>query len=140
MENKVYFLGKSGDFALAEELYNLISEQLSVNAKVAVLEKGVEEPEDFDIIVCEYGELKSSSANLLTYSIGQSNADICGFNFMTREKSRSLDLFSQSFMGRVNLPIDSKFSEASVLYAAAGLVAAGCPLTQVLKAINSKIS
>ena len=140
MENKVYFLGKSEDFALAEELYNLVSEQLSINSEVAVLEKGTEEPEGFDTVVCEFGDAKSSSAKLCTYSIGQSNADVCGFNFMKREKSRSLDIFSQSFMGRVNLPLDSKFSEASVLYVVAGFVAAGCPLTQILKVINSKIS
>lgn len=140
MENKVYFLGKSGDFALAEELYNLVCEQLSVNAEVAVLEKGAEEPQGFDSVVCEFGDKRDSSAKVFTYSIGQSNADVCGFNFQKREKSRSLDLFSQNFMGRVNLPLDSKFSEASVIYAVAGLVAAGCQLTQILKAINSKIS
>lgn len=140
MENKIYFLGKSEDFALAEELCGLVCEQISVNTGVAVLEKGVEEPQGFDVIVCGFGEALNTSAKICTYSIGQSNADVCGFNFQKREKSRSLDIFSQSFMGRVNLPLESKFSQASVLYCAAGLVAAGIPLPQVLKAINSKIS
>ena len=140
MENKIIFSGKSKDFALAKELYALVSEQFDITTKVAVLEKGTEVPEGYDVIVCEYSEAVKSPAEICTYSIGQSNADVCGFNFQKREMSRSLDIFSQSFMGRVNIPLESQFSEASVLYCVSGFVAAGCALNQVLKVINSKIS
>lgn len=140
MENKIYFLGETKDFYLAQQLYDLVREDFDINARVAVLQKGCEAPCDIDVVVCEFGEDVKTSAKICTYSVGQSNADICGFNFMKREKSRSLDLFSMSFMGRVNLPVESQFSEASVLYCAAGLVAAGNALPKVLKAINAKIS
>ncbi len=140
MENKIYFLGESKDFTLADKLYNLVCGDLAVKVKVAVLSKGSTASDGFDVVVAEFGDDVKTSAKICTYSVGQSNADICGFNFQKREKSRSLDLFSMSFMGRVNLPLESQFTEASVLYCVAGLVAAGNPLPQVLKVINSKIS
>lgn len=140
MENKIYFLDKSKDFELACKLYELICGELTVNSKIAVFGKSCEDYVNFDVYVCEYGADTSAFSEAYTYSIGQSDADICGFNFQKREKSKSLDLFSSSFMGRVNLPLDSEFTETSVLYCAAGFVAAGIPLPQVLKVINSKLS
>lgn len=140
MENRIYFLGKSNDFALAEKLYTLVCEDLAVNLKVAVAQKGYKAEDSYDVVAYEFGEDVSREEKVYTYSIGQSNADICGFNFQKRERSRSLDLFSLNFMGRVNIPLDSEFTEASVLYCAAGFTAAGNPLPEVLKAINLKIS
>lgn len=140
MENRIYFLDKSKDFELANKLYDLVHSEFPVNNKIAVFGKSCESKENFDVFVCELGADTDEFSKVFTYSIGQSNADICGFNFMKREMSKSLDLFSGSFMGRVNLPLNSQFTEISVLYCTAGLVAAGIPLPQVLKAINSKIS
>lgn len=142
MKNKIYFLGKSKNFRLAEKLCALVSEELDSGLEVAVLEKGFLPEREFDAVAFElYDSIDSSVAKkTYTYTKGQSSADICGFNFMKREKSRSLDLFCSSFMGRVNLPIDSEFSEESVLYCVAGFVAAGISLPVILKAINSKIN
>lgn len=141
MENKIYFLGDSKDFILAEKLFELISDELEVNLRVGVLESGFGTDEKFDAIACELGSQPAAvSEKVYTYSVGQSNADICGFNFQKRELSRSVDLFSSSFMGRVNIPVNSEFTEKSVIYCASGFVAAGVSLAQVLKAINSKIS
>ncbi len=140
MENTIYFLDKSKDFELAHKLYDLVCGEFTINRKIAVFGKSCESKESYDVFVCEFGADTSTFSEVCTYSIGQSNADICGFNFQKREKSKSLDLFSGSFMGRVNLPLDSPFTEISVLYCAAGFVAAGIPLPQVLKAINSKLS
>lgn len=139
MENKIYFLDKSKDFELAGKLYELVCGEFTVKSKIAVFDKSCEDV-NFDVYVCEYGADTSTFSEAYTYSIGQSDADICGFNFQKREKSKSLDLFSSSFMGRVNLPLDSQFTEISVLYCVAGFVAAGIPLPQVLKVINSKLS
>lgn len=140
MEKRIYFYGKSRDFTLAEKLYGLVSDELDVAEKVAVSEKGYYITEEFDIVAVDFSDEGKKGEKTFTYSVGQSNADICGFNFQKREKSRSLDLFSMSFMGRVNIPLDSEFTEVSVLLCAAGFVAAGSTLPQVLKAINSKIS
>lgn len=142
MEKKIYFLGESEDFVLAQKLFGLVKNDLKPELKVAVAEKEPDSREAFDVVVYPYGTTmdKSITAKTLTYSLGQSNADICGFNFQKREKSRSLDIFSQSFMGRVNIPLSSEFTEASVLYCVAGLVGAGAPLLQILKTINESIS
>lgn len=142
MENKIYFLGNTNDFKLAEKLYDLLCEEFAFEKKVAVLGKDIETDEIFDAVAVEFStDIKRSVASkVLTYSVGQSNADICGFNFQKREKSRSLELLSGSLMGRVNIPVNSEFTESSVLYCGAGLVAAGISLKDAIKAINSKIS
>lgn len=142
MENKIYFLGNSKDFDLAQRLCNLICKDLSLDKKVAVLGKGVEAKEKYNAVAYEYGTDVSPNIadKTYTYSVGQSNADICGFNFQKREVSRSLELLSGSLMGRVNIPVNSEFTEAAVLYCGAGLLAEGFALTEILKAINSKIS
>lgn len=141
MKNKICFLGNTKDFKLAEKLFGLLSEEFTFDKKVAVSGKNIETSEKFDAVACEFGtEAKFSAEKTFTYSVGQSDADICGFNFQKREKSRSLELLSGSFMGRVNISVNSEFTEISVLYCGAGLVAAGFPLPDVIKAINSKIS
>lgn len=142
MENKIYFLGKSKDFKLAEQLSLLIKDELKAELEVAVVEKGFAPDRKFDAVAYELNDSidLSITDKAYTYSKGQSSADICGFNFMKREKSRSLDIFSSSFMGRVNIPVDSQFTEESVLFCVAGFIAAGLALPVVLKAINSKIS
>lgn len=142
MKNKIYFLGNTKDFKLAENLFELLCEDFDSDKKVAVFGEVIETDETFDAVATELGASVSESVaeKVCTYSVGQSNADICGFNFQKRETSRSLELLSGSFMGRVNIPVDSKFTEASVLYCSAGFVAAGIPLSQVIKAINAKIS
>lgn len=142
MENKIYFLGNTKDFGLAQKLYTLLCEEFAFKKKVAVLGKDFEVNEKFDAVAVEFGTaLKADIADkTYTYSVGQSNADICGFNFQKREISRSLELLSGNFMGRVNIPVNSEFTEASVLYCSAGLIAAGFTLAEILKAINIKIS
>ncbi|MBR3988349.1 MAG: hypothetical protein IKK10_03495 [Clostridia bacterium] len=140
MENRIYFLDKSKDFELAHKLYELVVGEFTINRKIAVFGKSCDSKENFDVFVCEFGADTSAFSEVCTYSVGQSNADVCGFNFQKREKSKSLDLFCGNSMGRVNLPLDSRFTEISVLYCTAGLVAAGIPLPQILKAINSKLS
>ena len=139
MENRIYFLEHSKDFELAQKLYDILCEDLPQNCTVAVLSDKAESAEDYDKIVCEFKDSETLPENAFTYSVGQSNADICGFNFQKRELSTSIDLFSDNFMGRVNISQNSQFTEKSVLLCAAGFVAAGIPLSQVLKVINSKI-
>lgn len=140
MKNSIYFLEKAKDFELAQKLYDLVCEELSVNCSVAVLQKDIKTVNGYDKVVCEFDTNISLPENSFTYSVGQSDADICGFNFQKREMSKSIDLFSQSFMGRVNIPLESEFTEVSVLLCAAGFVGAGISLSQVLKAINAKLS
>jgi len=142
MENRIYFLGESKDFTLAQKLYDLVAKDLDTKLSVAVVEQNFELKEKFDAAVYSFGtDINENIADkTYTYSVGQSNADICGFNFQKRELSRSIDIFSQSFMGRVNIPVNSDFSEQSVLYCVSGFVAAGHALPQVLKVVNSKIS
>ncbi len=142
MENKIYFIGKSNDFTLAQRLYDMVVDDLSINLSVAVVEKSVEVKDRFDAAVYDFGaDISETVADkTYTYSIGKSDADICGFNLQKRELSKSIDLFSNNFMGRVNIPVNSQFSEASVLYCVAGFVAADVSLPKILKIINSKIS
>lgn len=141
MENKIYFLGNSKDFILAKKLYEQVSDDLEVKLSVAVLESGYNLDTKYDAIACEFSQKPEVlGEKVYTYSVGQSNADICGFNFQKREFSRSVDLFSSSFMGRVNIPVNSEFTEKSVIYCVSGFVAAGVSLPQILKVINSKIS
>ena len=143
MENKVYFLQDTKDMKLAEKLCLLCTESMTFEKSVAVSEIGNALGDgDFDVAVVEYGFEDKTKANKaqVTYSKGQSMADVCGLNFQKREHSRSLEILCGSFMGRVNIPIDSEYTELSVLYCAAGLFAAGVPMRDVLKAINEKIS
>ncbi len=142
MENKIYFLGNTKDFKLAENLFELLREDFTFDKKVAVFGKKIETADTFDVVAVELGAKVSDTlaGKVVTYSSGQSNADVCGFNFQKREKSRSLELLSGSFMGRVNIPVSSELTEVAVLYCGAGLVAAGISLYDALKAINSKIS
>jgi len=139
MENRIYFLEHSKDFELAQKLYDILCEDLPINCTVAVSGDKADSAEKYDKIVCGLNCSEPLPRNAFTYSVGQSNADICGFNFQKRELSTSVDLFSDNFMGRVNIPQSSQYTETSVLLCAAGFVAAGIPLSQVLKAINSKI-
>ncbi len=141
MENKIYFSGNHKDSKLADKLCRLCMEELDINKITVVLTEGEETLADnVEAVAVEFGKPIPEGLNALTYSIGQSNADICGFNFQKREFSRSLELLSGSFMGRVNIPINSEFSEKSVIYCAAGLIAAGVPVKTVIKLINEKIS
>lgn len=144
MENKIYFLEEKQDIKLAEKLCTLCCEGLKLPKNAFVLSRGGTAHSDgkFDAVAVELGlEDKAQVGNeIITYSVGQSDADICALNFQKREHSRSLELLSGSFMGRVNIPSESQYTELSVLYCAAGLYAAGVPMKDVLKIINSKIS
>ena len=144
MENKIYFLEEKQDIKLAEKLCALCVEGIELPKNAFVLSQGDKAYSDgkFDAVAVELGlEDKVQAGNeIYTYSVGQSNADICAHNFQKREHSRSLELLCGSFMGRVNIPVNSKYTELSVLYCAAGLFAAGIPIKDVLKIINSKIS
>lgn len=141
MENKIYFSGTKKDTKLADKLCRLCSEELDIDAVTVVLTDCEETIiENAEAVAVEFGKTAPEGFSTVTYSVGQSNADICGFNFQKRERSRSLELLSGSFMGRVNIPVDSEFSEKSVIYCAAGLMAAGVPINMVLKLINEKIS
>lgn len=141
MENKIIFLGKSKDFELADKLCRIVEKGFDIKKKVAVSEKGFEICGDFDAVSYEYTDsINKDFDKVYTYSVGQSNADICGFNFQKREHSRSLDIFCQSYMGRVNIPISSSFTEEAVLYCVAGLIAADIPLIKALNAINAQMN
>ncbi len=141
MENKIYFSKNQKDTKLADKLCRLCAEELDINKVAVVLTEGEEAfAENAEAVALEYGKTAPEGLSVITYSIGQSNADLCGFNFQKREFSRSLELLSGSFMGRVNIPVDSEYSEKSVIYCAAGLMAAEVPLKTVIKLINEKIS
>lgn len=142
MKEKISFFGASKDFLLARKLYEDVSSVVDANLSTAVAEKESDVVGDFDALVCKFGTdiEETPKLKIYTYSIGQSNADICGLNFQKREQSRSLELLSGSFMGRVNIPVSSEYTEAAVLYCAAGLMASGVPVPEIIKAINLKIS
>lgn len=143
MEKKVYFIQDTKDMKLAEKLCLLCGDTMTLDKTVALSEKGKASDEDgFDVTVVEYGfeDKTKSKESQVTYSEGQSMADVCGFNFQKRQHSRSLEILCGSFMGRVNIPIDSEYTELSVLYCATGLFAAGVPMQEVLRIINQKIS
>ena len=141
MENKIYFSGNQKDTKLADKLCRLCAEELDINKVTVVLTEGEETlAQNVEVVALEHGKTAPEGLSAITYSVGQSNADLCGFNFQKREFSRSLELLSGSFMGRVNIPVDSEFSEKSVIYCAAGLMAADVPLKMVIKLINEKIS
>lgn len=144
MENKVYFLDEDKDIKLAEKLCTLCSWGLDLPKNAFVLKRGGTAFSDgkFDAVAVELGfEDKAQVGDeVITYSVGQSNADICALNFQKREVSRSLELLCGSFMGRVNIPLKSEYTEISVLYCAAGLFAAGIEMKDVLRLINEKIS
>ena len=142
MKEKISFSGKSKDFLLARKLCEVVSPFVDINHSTVVAENISDIVGDFDSLVCRFGtDINGVSASkIFTYSVGQSNADICGLNFQKREQSRSLELLSGSFMGRVNIPVSSEYTETSVLYCAAGLMASGVSVPEIIKAINSKIS
>lgn len=141
MDKKICFTGDKKDVKLAEKLCVLCCEDIDIQKNVYVaVGSGVALADDADAVAVEFGAGICSNAETYTYSVGQSNADICGFNFQKRELSRSLELLSGSFMGRVNIPVDSEFTEESVIYCAAGLLAAGIPMAEVLRLINAKVS
>lgn len=144
MENKIYFLEEKKDIKLAEKLCELCCEGIKLPKNALVLGRGGTAYSDgkFDAAAVELGfeDKAQVGEEICTYSVGQSNADICALNFQKREFSRSLEILSGSFMGRVNIPVKSEYTELSVLYCAAGLFAAGVPMQEVLKIINQKIS
>lgn len=144
MEKKVYFLQETKDIKLAEKLCVLCSQGVTLRKDAFVLEKGTTAYSDgkFDAAAVELGfeDKAQVGEEIITYSVGQSSADICALNFQKRQHSRSLEILCGSFMGRVNIPIDSEYTELSVLYCAAGLFAAGMPMQEVLRIINQQIS
>ena len=143
MENKVYFLDENKDIKLAEKLCTLCSEGLKLPKNSFVLKRGGTAFSDgkFDAVAVELGfeDKAQVGEEVFTYSVGQSNADICALNFQKREISRSLELLCGNVMGRVNIPSQSEYTELSVLYCAAGLYAAGIDMKEVLKLINENI-
>ncbi|MBQ2825336.1 MAG: hypothetical protein IJF19_03580 [Clostridia bacterium] len=143
MEKKVYFIQNTKDLKLAEKFCSLCCDTMTLDKAVAVSEKGKAFSDDgYDVIAVELGceDKTKAKEKQVTYSIGQSMADVCGLNFQKREHSRSLEILCGSFMGRVNIPKNSEYTELSVLYCATGLFAAGVPMQEVLKIINQKIS
>ena len=143
MDKKIYFSGNSNDFKLAEKLCDVLAKDLEPAKTVVVLGKGggVDKALTPEAVVYEFGTIVETDDNVkrYTYSAGQSNADICGLNFQKREMSRSLELLSGSFMGRVNIPVNSEYTQQAVLYCAAGFMAAEVNMRDLLKVINDKI-
>jgi hypothetical protein len=142
MEKKVYFSNDDKDIKLAEKLCTLCSEGLDLPKSSCVLKRGSKDLSDgYDAVAVELGfeDKVQSAEKVFTYSVGQSNADICALNFQKREFSRSLELLCGSVMGRVNIPLESQYTELSVLYCASGLYASGVDMKDVLKLINENI-
>lgn len=140
MQNFILYSGKSKDVKLAQKLSELCVQEIEVKQTVEVFDSSKDKfAASENKILVPYCGGEAQAENTVTYSVNSDKGDICGLNFQERETSKSLEILSGSFMGRVNIPTGSEFTRESVLICAAAFFAAGKNLREILQVINRNI-
>ncbi len=142
MKNEMFKIyGNKTDVKAIEKIIDGVYHKLSPSGiRVCAFAEGCDENQ-YDIAeayVVQFVDKKhfADKGGLVTYSEGLSDADVSALNPQVREHTSSFEIMTDSFMGRVFLPIDSKLSRLQILVAFCSFLAAGCEASAVLKEIN----